>query len=65
MERGMGGDGRRRGGRWHRPEMNEEDGGAVSKFNLDAIKKEKKHKDLHMSKKSCKFARFLYFYTKV
>ena len=28
-------------------------------------KRRKKHKDLHISKKSCTFARFLYFYTKV
>ena len=48
--------GRREGGRWHRPEMDEKDGKAVSKSDSDAMNKEKTHKDLHMSKKSCNFA---------
>ena len=29
----------RKGGRWHRPEMDEKDGRAVSEFNSDAIYK--------------------------
>ena len=39
MEEGGAGRWKKEGGRWHRPEMNEEDGKAVSKFNLDAINK--------------------------